>query len=269
MLVSPAAPSRLASGFSSLAAPRKAARSLGSIEQVCAAPLLDNASAGHQKRLVGGRQRPRRVLFHQQDGDAGTRQLMNDAKNFVGNQRRQTEAGFVQQQQARPGHQRTAHGQHLLLAAGQGPGSLVFAFGQAAEAIKDIAACAGDSPFVRFSERPPPAPGFPPRSDARKPPGPRGSGPGRYAPSAPAIAGDGPIQQHVSPPEGFISPMMHFSKVVLPAPLAPTRATVSPGSTVRSTPEQGLGGPVVGGQSFDGQHMGAVMGQAVASMRPR
>ena len=62
---------------------------------------------------------------------------MDDGENFIGDQGRQPQAGFVEQQQARIGHQSTSHGQHLLLAAGQGASGLAAAFGQALEAVEN------------------------------------------------------------------------------------------------------------------------------------
>src|SRR6201999_2104243 len=40
----------------------------------------------------------------------------------------------------------------------------------------------------------------------------------------------------ILPPRASISPTSDFRKVVLPAPLAPSSSTVSPGRTSRSTP---------------------------------
>ena len=45
------------------------------------------------------------------------------------------------------------------------------------------------------------------------------------------------------PPDGGASPMTALSRLVLPAPLAPTRATVSPGATARSMPNRAWAAP--------------------------
>ena len=47
----------------------------------------------------------------------------------------------------------------------------------------------------------------------------------------------------ISPPEGLSSPMMHFRRVLLPAPLAPTRATVCPAATAMSMPKRAWAAP--------------------------
>ena len=72
-------------------------------------------------------------MFDEQDGDAGLFQLGDDAENFLDDQWRQTEAGFVEHQQFGLGHQRPAHCQHLALTAGKRAGELAASFFQARE----------------------------------------------------------------------------------------------------------------------------------------
>ena len=55
------------------------------------------------------------------------------------------------------------------------------------------------------------------------------------------------------PPEGGASPMTALSRLVLPAPLAPTRATVSPWRHRQVDAEQGLGRAVVHGEVLDAE----------------
>ena len=50
------------------------------------------------------------------------------------------------------------------------------------------------------------------------------------------------------PPDGGTRPVMAFSRLDFPAPLAPTMATVSPSATSKIDAEEGLGGPVVEGE---------------------
>ena len=47
----------------------------------------------------------------------------------------------------------------------------------------------------------------------------------------------------MSPPRTGTRPLMAFSSVDLPAPLAPMMATASPSSTVRSTPKSAWNNP--------------------------
>ena len=71
-----------------------------------------------------------------------------------------------------------------------------------------------------------------------------------------------------SPAEGFMRPMMHFSRVVFPAPLAPTRATVSP-DRWSDPPRTAPGRPRNGQSTARWPANGFRSYQAVASMRPR
>ncbi len=93
-------------------------------QQGGAVALADDPAVGQQIGGLRGGQRPGGVLLHQQGGDPGPGQLMNNIEDLVRDQGGQPQAGLVQQQQARPGHQGPAHGHHLLLAPGQGVGAL-------------------------------------------------------------------------------------------------------------------------------------------------
>ena len=72
------------------------------------------------------------VLFHEQDGQA---LLTVDFDNFLENrfnqERGEAEGRLVEHQELGLRHERAANGQHLLLAAAQGAGNLLFAFLQA------------------------------------------------------------------------------------------------------------------------------------------
>ena len=74
--------------------------------------------------IVGHGQRGAGVLLDQHDGHAGLAQLGDDGKNLAHHQRSQAQAGFIQHQQAGARHQRTAHRQHLPLAARKRSGQL-------------------------------------------------------------------------------------------------------------------------------------------------
>ena len=68
---------------------------------------------------IGAGQRLLRVLLDQQHGGALRVDLGDDLEDLRDHHRRQPHRGLVEQQHLRPGHQRPADREHLLLAAGQ------------------------------------------------------------------------------------------------------------------------------------------------------
>ena len=90
-----------------------------------ALPRADDAAVGEEVGRAGRRQRPGGILFHQQDGGPGARELVDDVEDLVGDQRRETQARLVQEQEPRPRHQGPPDGHHLLLAPGQRGGGLI------------------------------------------------------------------------------------------------------------------------------------------------
>ncbi len=83
--------------------------------------------------IVGHLQCGACILFDQQNRHAVVAQFSYDVQDFLDDARRQSEAGFIQHQQRRFGHQCAADGQHLPLAAGQGAGQLGASFLEARE----------------------------------------------------------------------------------------------------------------------------------------
>src|SRR5215211_7384665 len=74
------------------------------------------------------------VLFHQQHGDAlFAVQLTEAAEEILHDDGREAERRLVEQQQARPAHQRPSDRQHLLLATAQASRQLRAPLGQAGE----------------------------------------------------------------------------------------------------------------------------------------
>ena len=71
------------------------------------------------------------VLLHQQHSGAGFVDLLDDAEDFLHQDGGQAHGRLIHHQQLWMAHQRAAHGQHLLLAAGQGAGILLHALLQA------------------------------------------------------------------------------------------------------------------------------------------
>jgi hypothetical protein len=80
--------------------------------------------------VVGHAQRERRVLFDQEHGDAVGVELPDRGHDPRRELRCETERRLVEHEQSRPGGQRPADGQHLLLTAGQQQAALATAAGQ-------------------------------------------------------------------------------------------------------------------------------------------
>ncbi|CAB4924237.1 unannotated protein [freshwater metagenome] len=113
-------------------------------------PLLDVVAGGQlvrrprrgdpadlqHRRGVRDPQAHDRVLLDQQDGGALPVDLGDDLADLVDQQRGQAQARLVEQQQLRRGHERPAHGEHLLLTTRQQAAGLVAALGQDREQVE-------------------------------------------------------------------------------------------------------------------------------------
>ena len=159
-------------------------------------------------------------------------------KIVLHDERREAERGLVEEQQLRPRHQRAGERQHLLLAAGQRAGLLVHALAQDREEVVDALAVLGDAGAVAHARRRRAA-GSPPRSGEPKTRRPSGqwATPSRTMRDGGSRSMRSPAKR-IAPARGRISPEMVRSVVLLPAPLAPSSATTSPGATARLTPAQ-------------------------------
>src|SRR3974390_2828549 len=72
------------------------------------------------------------VLLHQEDGELLLCvEAADSVENLPGDQRRKPERRLVEQEQARPAHQRARDGEHLLLAARKCATALIDALTQA------------------------------------------------------------------------------------------------------------------------------------------
>ena len=91
-------------------------------------------------RAIRDRERHRRVLLDEHDGDALAVDLADHLAELLDDARRQAQRGLVEQQHARAGHQRAADREHLLLAAGEQAGGLAGALGENREQLVDPAA---------------------------------------------------------------------------------------------------------------------------------
>ena len=156
-------------------------------------------------------------------------------EDLLHHHRREAEARLVQHEEARPRHEPAADRAHLLLAAGQRARELARALGEPREerehALERLAA-----PRARVARRRRPARGSRARSWWERAGGP----PGTWAmPRATTRAGESPSirapSSAIVPRRSGTSPEIARSVVVLPAPLPPMSATISPAPTSSDT----------------------------------
>src|SRR6267143_2191921 len=107
---------------------------LGVIQQVAGRAGERNRTRFHDVAAAREFQREPRVLLHQQDRHALSRDLAHNVEDLRHHQGREAHRRLVQQQQFRPRHQRARNGEHLLLAAGERAGDLLAALPQARKA---------------------------------------------------------------------------------------------------------------------------------------
>ena len=89
----------------------------------------------HDRSHVGDAEHGTGELLDDQDRHARSSDLGDDAVELLDHQRREAHRQLVEQQHGRVDGQAAGHGQHLLLAARQGPGQLAAAFLQAGEPL--------------------------------------------------------------------------------------------------------------------------------------
>src|SRR5712671_4098060 len=99
--------------------------------------------------VVGDLQAHSRVLFDQEDRNALGFHLLDDAKHFAHDQRRQSLRRLVEYQQPRVQQQRASDRQHLLFAAGKLPAAIEFALLEAGKQLVDPL----DRPWTATLER--------------------------------------------------------------------------------------------------------------------
>src|SRR5690606_20865582 len=157
------------------------------------------------------------ILLDEQDGDAGIAQLGNDPEDVDHDLWRKAKAWLVQQKQARLAHQSPSQCKHLALATRQRAGKLLASLRQSRKALIDVFL---HGPALAGAAQKPPSSIL--SSTVMVENSSRFSGT-RQSPAAtrPSMeCGTGLPSYSMTPWEG-ISPMMAFSIVVLPAPLAP------------------------------------------------
>ena len=112
-------------------------RSSSFSQQVCCFALEDDAPRREDVAAVGDRQRNVRVLLHDQHPDAGIVHLLDDLEAALDEDRGEAHRGLVHEQQLRLRHQRSAHRDHLLFAAGHRSCELVAALVEKREQLVD------------------------------------------------------------------------------------------------------------------------------------
>ena len=193
----------------------------------CAASL---GRATARRRGRRRRARARRAARRAAPRSRSSRRVVaDDRQQPLDDDRREAEAQLVQQQQLRLARQRPADREHLLLAAGQQPGRRSAQLAQRREVRRTRRRRRGARRVRRAgSARPRSARRRcrDPRARARRPCGRRAL--------ALMLARVLPVDRDRARPSACTMPEMARSVVVLPAPLAPSSATTSPGATVRS-----------------------------------
>ena len=154
-------------------------------------------------------------------------------EDLVDHQWGQSQAEFVDEQQLWVAHQRSGDREHLLLAAGQRSRGLLLPLGQAREQLDRRSASRSSTILARRRASPTPrGAGCPARSSRGRPAVPRGRGPARRARRRPGRGRRcGAPSTLTVPAAGRTRPVRPRSVEVLPAPLGPSRATISPRST--------------------------------------
>src|SRR3954465_6450831 len=185
-------------------------------------------------RLVGDAREGAEILVDDARRDAFGADLRDSAPDLLGDQGRQPLRRLVDEDQVGVGHERAADRQHLLLAAG--------------ELVAAVAAPLGETREQRENllQRPP-APPVAPRPRAmirfsttdREAKMPRPSGTKATPPRA-IVSGAALVIsrdcRRIRPRRSATRPMSERRSVVLPMPLRPISATVSPWPTDRSMP---------------------------------
>ena len=119
-------------GEDRLQSPRYAWRTRSLCSSSLPAPLMHDAAVLQHVGAVRDLERHRDVLLDQQDGEAALVEQADGVQHLLHHQRREAERGLVEHDELGRAHQAAADGEHLLLAAGHGAGELVRALGEPA-----------------------------------------------------------------------------------------------------------------------------------------
>ena len=164
-------------------------------------------------------------------------EIADHAHQLLHDDRREALHRLVEQQQARIHHQRAGDREHLLLAAGQ---LVAVIRPPLLEARKDLVD-ALDGPAARAAPRPSDAPRRSATGTCSAPAAPSRGPPGSAGASA-AAARSAP-RQRSAPPRRRVSPISVTSSVVLPMPLRPRSARLSPSSSASDTSSSTMPSP--------------------------
>src|SRR4030095_7297341 len=124
------------------------AANLGVLGELGGGARQHDAAGFQHVAPVGDAQRHRGVLLDQQDRGALAVDRADRVEDLLDQHRSQSHRGLIQQQQARPSHERASDRQHLLLAAGEGAGHLRDALLQPGEQDEHALQIVGDPGVV-------------------------------------------------------------------------------------------------------------------------
>lgn len=196
---------------------------------------------------------------------------MDDVEDLVGDERGEPQAGLVQKEEARAGHEGPADGHHLLLPTGEGGGWLIGALSQLREPREDLPEPTAKFRLARFAGQ-----------GAQDEVLPHGQVAEHFAP----FRGEGhaqrghvggwlprdvlPVQQD-APPRWGDDAGNGFQEARFPGAVGPDNGHRLPLSHLEVNAEEGLGSPVVEGEPFDLQQRlaGLYNHHAVALIFPR
>src|SRR5699024_1409851 len=108
-------------------------------EQVGGGSFDGDPTLAEYVAVVGDRQGPCGVLFDEDDGEFGpVTQVTQQCEDLFGDQGRQSERGFVEEQYPGASHERASDGEHLTFTAGEGARGLIEPFDQGREELQDL-----------------------------------------------------------------------------------------------------------------------------------
>src|SRR5262249_31624058 len=123
------------------------------VEELLGCAAEDHASALQHISAIGDCQGHGRVLLHHEDRDPALADTQDLLELLLDQDRREAHRGFVHAQEARAGHQRPRHRQHLLLAARERAAALPLPLAEPGKKLRNPLEVLGDALFVGPRER--------------------------------------------------------------------------------------------------------------------
>ena len=212
------------------------AQQVGTAQQLGSRPAEPDRAALHEVRPLGQRQRDVDALLDQDHRHAVVGQPTHDRQQLTDDHRREAQRQLVDQQHPRLGDEGHAERQHLLLPAAEVRRVRRIALAQHRERLEHLLGRRVD--IVGSRRRVQPASRrFSPTVSEPNTPWPPGIW---LMPSAAISLGGAWVMSRPSsttaPRSASTTPLIAFSSVLLPAPLVPSRATISPSLMSMSTP---------------------------------